>query len=382
MIKLKNKFIGTALVGIMSIASISGVVSMTQNVNVVYAAESKALQNAKAKISHLTTSLKTNYLGIKNQGTWQLYIGQARNLISKIPNSETAQRNSLSLEVDKDESLVNALSRINQVEKSIQPKSEGGYGNYLGIKNADTWEIYLELARIDLDSVDTSTFKKQYNELISRMNKVSTVVKDIQNKFDNEYNNVIKLFEEAKASKNIEKAKSALIEAEKLGTCTRSDNLENSIKNFINGDSKQIIYDTYINDRYGFSVEYPNTFKKGFEGDNRAGMSLYSDDLTINVHGQNNVFEDDGYSYYNSYKEYVKGIILDHRVTKTTVEIISQENDNIIYFKAIVGKGSINVIELILPKAKGAEYKDIILHVGDSFKAPFVDYASDTAWIH
>ncbi|KMT22893.1 S8 family serine peptidase [Clostridium cylindrosporum] len=202
--------------------------------SLVHAAESDALKNAKAKVSHLTKSLKTNYLGIKNQAAWQSYIAQARELIKKIPSYERAQKEALTIEVDKDEALVNGLARINHVEKSIQPKSEGGYGNYLGIKNAEAWNEYLRLAKIDLDKVDKSIFKKQYDELIARMNKVALVVTDIEDKFKVEYDRVVNLYNEAKATRDLNKALDALKAAEELGTCDRSDQLEIDIKKLIN----------------------------------------------------------------------------------------------------------------------------------------------------
>ncbi len=232
---LRKKIICTCMTTTLILAAIAPVLS--DNVSIVYAAESKALRDAKAKISHLTNSLKTNYLGIKNQATWELYIKQARELIKKIPNSEKSQRNALTVEVNKDEALVNALSRINQVEKSITPKSEGGYGNYLGIKNAETWREYLRLAESDLEKVDKTIFQKQYDELIGRKNKVSEIVKKIEDEFQVEYDRVVKLYEEAKSNNDISKAKKALIEAEKLGTCDRSDALEKEIKKFISEDN-------------------------------------------------------------------------------------------------------------------------------------------------
>ena len=132
MIRIKNKFIAAFIVSTLVISSISVVIP--NNENIVHAAESGALRDAKAKISHLTKSLKTNYLGLKNQATWEKYIEQSIDLISNIPDSEWEQREALSLEIDRAIALVSSLARINHVEKSIAPKSEGGYGNYLGWK--------------------------------------------------------------------------------------------------------------------------------------------------------------------------------------------------------------------------------------------------------
>ncbi|MEG2539426.1 MAG: CAP domain-containing protein [Clostridium sp.] len=200
-------------------------------------AYSKAYRDARAKIDHLTYSLKKNYLGIKNQATWEIYIKEGKSLISKIPSSEKSLKDALQAELNRAEALVKAVARINQVEKSMTPKEQGGYGNYIGIKNAQTWREYLNLAKIDLEKVDRSVFGNQYNELVSRMNKASEVVKGVEDQFNTEYNKALKMFNDAKAANDKELAKKALIEAEKLGTCDKSDALERDIKSFINSGS-------------------------------------------------------------------------------------------------------------------------------------------------
>lgn len=136
-------------------------------------AETKTLGNARAKISHLTKSLKTNYLGLKNQGTWEIYIKQARDLINKIPSLEKKERDSLIVEVNKSEALVKGLSRINQVEKSMEINAKV-------MRNVPTWEQYLELAKIDLAKVDQNTFSSEYKQLIDRSNICQEVVNSIK----------------------------------------------------------------------------------------------------------------------------------------------------------------------------------------------------------
>lgn len=207
---------------------------LISNVNTAYAAESKELRAAKAKVSHLTKSLKTNYLGLKNQTMWEKYILESKHLISTISMFEWREADSLSIEVNKDECLVKALGRINHVEKSILPKSQGGYGNYLGIKNAETWREYLKLATTELESVDKTIFKNQYNELIGRMNKVSIIVKDIEDKYQIQYDKVYNQYLEARKNLDIPKAKLLISEASKLGNCSRTDELKLKITSLIN----------------------------------------------------------------------------------------------------------------------------------------------------
>ena len=45
--------------------------------------------------------------------------------------------------------------------------------------------------------------------------------------------------------------------------------------------SESFSYNTYKNDRYGFTVEYPTTFTKGEEPTNGDGRKFYNGDSTI-----------------------------------------------------------------------------------------------------
>lgn len=364
MVQLKNKIIGTLLVGSLSIATLSGAIISNNDIKVVYAAESNALKNAKAKINHLTKSLKTNYLGIKNQAMWETYISQARNLIAKISNSESKQSDALTLEVNKNEALVYALARINQVEKSTSTNSKT-------IGNAETWNEYLRLAKIDLNDVDKNIFKKQYDELISRMNKVSLIVKNIEDKFQIQYDKVAKLFEEAKVPKDLNKAKSVLTEAEKLGACSRSNNLEFNIKRFIDGKN-QVNFKTYKNYRFGFSLEYPENLIKGPEPTNGDGSKFTSDDFTILAYASNNVLGYNGYSYFESYiKDELAGEIIHQEISNNYVEV-SYIVDGIVYYhKAVVGN-SLNAIEITYLESKSTNYDDVLEYILNSFKTPNV----------
>lgn len=234
MIKVNKKILITVLTGSMLLAPLSNL-NIPNKHSIVYA-ESIALKNAKAKINHLTTSIKSNYLGLKNQATWEIYIKESRDLIKKIETSEKTEKGLLNTQVNKSESLVKALARINHVEKSMTPKSQGGYGNYLGIKNVATWNEYIRLAKIDLARVDQSIFKAQYDELISRMNDVIDIINDIEDKFNSEYERVLSLYDEAINSNDIKMAAIALQEAQKLETCEKSADLESEIKNFISNN--------------------------------------------------------------------------------------------------------------------------------------------------
>lgn len=382
MAKVKNKVVASFLIGTMLLGTVSGLAVTREDTKVVYAT-SKAFINAQAKINHLVTSMQNNYLGIKNQGTWERYHDEAIALLDKVSKAEYEKVNDLADTLIMCEYLLGTLASVNQVEKSIAPKSEGGYGNYLGIKNAETWRKYLERADFyfyEYGPIDgTGIFDKQYKELATRKVKVEAIVKGIEDKFQIEYDAVVKLFNEAKASSDKEKARLALVEAEKLGTCIRSDKLERDIKNFINGvDEKEVVeYSNYTNYRYGFSLDYPSDFKKGYEGDNKAGCGFTFEDVEISAYGSNNVMDENGYSYYETMKDYgtVSGKILSENITETSIEVSFIKDGLVNHIKATVGEGSVNVLKTSYPESKSSKYEEIMQHVKGSFTTPLTHEA-------
>ncbi|KMT22873.1 hypothetical protein [Clostridium cylindrosporum] len=218
MINLKKKSLGIFMAALLTL---SGTTVGLQSLNEVtfVQAISNTLSDAKAKTSHLIWSLHNNYLGLKNQAQWQAYIKEIRALIAKLPSSEAAEGSKLTTAINKAESLVNALARINQVEKSIA-------SNTPRIGNVRQWNNYLTLGSQDLAKVDRTEFLKEINILTARMNKCTAVVTDIENKFNAQFDVAKAMLEGAQTSGNVDDAKKAFAEAEKLGTCEESNMLE------------------------------------------------------------------------------------------------------------------------------------------------------------
>lgn len=217
--RFRDKFVAGLVVVVLSLTSGLNVVG---HVSVVHAS-SNSLSEAKARIDHLSWSLHNNYLGIKNQGQWQAYIKEIRRTLQSSPETGTQEVIDLLKFVDKAEALVQGLSRINQVEKSIQT-------NFLGIKNARQWNYYIILAEYDLLKVDKGEFNKEYNELLNRMEKCQITIEGIETRFQSDYDNALKVYFKAESSRSAEDAKKAYEAAKKLGTCEESDYLENECK--------------------------------------------------------------------------------------------------------------------------------------------------------
>lgn len=216
-----------------------------------------------------------------------------RVLISRIPKSEANEAKELEQILGDCKSLIYVLASINQVEKSIAPVDKGGYGNFLGIKNAEMWQKYLHTASVffgnadyDLNNPPTEgLFVNQFKELANRYYEVKVIVDKIESDFEKEYEFLCDLFEEAKLSNDKRKAEEILSEAEQLGTCLRSDNLEFNIKRYIKGKSEVQFY-RYDNGEYKYSLAYPLDFVIDYTDENgidQGDFTLDGEEVQISV---------------------------------------------------------------------------------------------------
>lgn len=162
-----KKFIAATMAAMLMVTAVGNYVYSN---NIVFAAMSRAEADCKAKVDKITSSLKSNYLGLKNVGQWQQYIKEARALAAKLSRSIRVKYED---QINKAESLVNAAARVNKVEQSMSVNSHT-------LKNVATWEQYISLAKTDLAKVNRDIFAKQINELNSRIVSREAVIANIK----------------------------------------------------------------------------------------------------------------------------------------------------------------------------------------------------------
>ncbi|MEG0480898.1 MAG: hypothetical protein RR539_07860 [Clostridium sp.] len=220
MAKTSKKALGAAMAGVMAVGAVAGAAGAVQEVKAGVAEDVKLIH---AKIEHFRTSLKKNYLGLKNVGQWQAYEKEIKALIAKLPAGSSQDKYQARLDVCV--SLLNAAAKVNHVEKSL-------VDNFNGIKNAETWSVYLKDGQDLLGKVDKE-FEGRKAELVERLAKAKTTVDGIIKKHEADLAAATKLFEEAKKSMKAEDAEKALKAAEALGTHASSDKLKNEIKAYV-----------------------------------------------------------------------------------------------------------------------------------------------------
>lgn len=159
MVKIK-KIAGVFITGAMILTSIGAVSKAIDTVKIVEAYTQSDITAVNNKISHLENSIKNNYLGLKNQAQWEIYIKEARSLNSKLPNGST--KNSYAGRINKAEDVVKAAARVNQLEFSMAKNAHT-------LKNLPQWNIYFDLAVTDMLKMDRSQYAAQYDELSERL---------------------------------------------------------------------------------------------------------------------------------------------------------------------------------------------------------------------
>lgn len=266
MAKTTKKALGAAMAGVMAVGAVAGAVNAVEQVKVANAAESQAVKNAKAKISHLIYSINKNFAGLKNQATWEGYVKEAKALIAKIPSAESAQASALTAQLKGIEDTILAIARINQVEKSYET-------NYKGIKNAAQWNEYLEEATVALKSVDKSVFGAKYAELVERLNKAQENVKVIIDAHNAEVKRIEGEVEKA-VKANDAKALQNLLDNDikKLGTHKTTEELKAKVENLIKEVSNKLAKSitatnaTTVEVEFANKVEDVNALKFSIEG--------------------------------------------------------------------------------------------------------------------
>lgn len=137
-----------------------------------------------------------------------------------------------------------------------------------------------------------------------------------------------------------------------------------------NNSEKQISYIFYKNERYGFSIEYPDILKTKLESPaNGDGISVGTSDSSakFTVYGSNNVSKDTSASIYNNLlKEHPNASYK----KKVGNEVVFSwiHGEKIIYKDIVIGEGSKNTFTIEYPKDKKDYYNSIISHLYSSFK--------------
>lgn len=170
MVCKSKKIVGTCLLGVMTILGAGGVATAADNVKVVQA-ESTEVEIARGQIERTATSLRANYLGVKNVWQWQQYIALSRDYTSKIVPGST--RDTFNQRIDAQEQVVNAVIRLGQLETSME-------NNAHVVRNIPQWKDYVNMSMTEIKKIN-SDYKDLAYKLADRLiNKIDIMVKILE----------------------------------------------------------------------------------------------------------------------------------------------------------------------------------------------------------
>jgi serine/threonine-protein kinase len=157
-----------------------------------------------------------------------------------------------------------------------------------------------------------------------------------------------------------------------LGT-QPADNTKASPTPSVSPAAQQVSYIIYKNERFQFSIEYPDTFVTKMLPENGDGIILASPDgnTELTISGINNVIEVTPLSLFN---DLVKIHNPSYKKQQGNWFVASwAEGDMIVYEKCVVGTGSENTFIIKYPSSQKQAYDSIVEHLSSTFKTPSVN---------
>ncbi|MEH6943134.1 hypothetical protein [Bacillus sp. JJ722] len=138
--------------------------------------------------------------------------------------------------------------------------------------------------------------------------------------------------------------------------------------------SETISYNTYTNERFGFTVKYPNFFTPGKAPANNDGREFSNGECSILAYGSNiNIIEENEtiQTYYNRALLDISGTISYQKVSDNWYVVSYLSNGNITYQKGIITDESINTLIITYPSSEKEKYDTIVSEVAKTFQTGY-----------
>lgn len=134
----------------------------------------------------------------------------------------------------------------------------------------------------------------------------------------------------------------------------------------------------YTNDKFGYTILYPNSFAAAAVSDDGAGMTMKAPDglAFLAVRGSNNNSRLTTKDYFEKAVEKVNGTLGYRKLGGSWFVVTWSDNqDRILYQKMFVGKGSCNSFVFTFPRKQRAKYQPIVTNIEKSFRPGTIDIA-------
>jgi hypothetical protein len=132
-------------------------------------------------------------------------------------------------------------------------------------------------------------------------------------------------------------------------------------------EEEQVTYVVYNNERFGFSIEYPEGMQMDRPPTNGDDARFYNEDLEIVAYGGHNMMGETIESYFNADMDSVENEIAYQRLTEDWYVISYKENGMIVYKRFYYGEDVFNTFEIRYPESKQEKYEPIVTYISETF---------------
>ena len=227
--------------------------------------------------------------------------------------------------------------------------------------------------------VDEDSSNEDGKELYSLTTQYITLKKHVEN---GDYEEAEKTINELKANPKVSSIETELFKIQdQLHNKSKEENTETPSvvektpekeTSIQPSQSADIKYNTYTNQRYGFTINYPENLIPGTPPTNGDGLVFKSVDDTVSLtaSGSNNaLFKTTEESYNDALSNL--NVVPSYKNLLDNSYAISWEENGIIYYEyTVVGEGSINSFIIHYPSNQQSIYGQVVDEVYNSFKTP------------
>ncbi|MED1203015.1 hypothetical protein [Heyndrickxia acidicola] len=171
-----------------------------------------------------------------------------------------------------------------------------------------------------------------------------------------EKNRTEELLKQIKTYKNKEK---------QTRTTANKNNTVKSTVSLPNG----FTYKTYFNGRFGFTVQYPDTFKEGAAPANNDGREFSDGNCTITASGINVMEGDTIKSEFTQALSEAAGSVSYQKVSSNWFAISYKAGSNIVYKKSIIQDGVSYDVVIVYSSSSQKKYNPMVTHIIRTFIA-------------
>ena len=142
----------------------------------------------------------------------------------------------------------------------------------------------------------------------------------------------------------------------------------------IESKEEEIQYLYYYNERYGFSIEYPDIFSDYTLPENGDGITFSDKEVGVEltISGSNNVLEETAEGLFMQDVNALPNV--NYQFQKNNFYVVSWSERGIMYYKnVVVGPGSMNTFWISYPSVDEAHYDNIVTHLYETFTTPYID---------